>query len=58
MDVHLRNLHYSFAVAEELLTPAAERLHISQPALRSVRMTDLVDEALVPRADHLDGVSP
>jgi DNA-binding transcriptional LysR family regulator len=53
MDVHLRDLRYFVAVAEELsFTRAAERLYVSQPALsKQVRQLERALRATLLRRD-------
>src|SRR5256886_9884768 len=53
MDVHLRDLRYFVAVAEELnFTRAAERLYVSQPALsKQIRQLEQAMRATLLRRD-------
>ena len=54
MDVHLRDLRYFVAVADELsFTRAAQRLHLSQPALsKQIAGLETALRARLLRRDH------
>ena len=57
MDVHLRDLRYAVAVAEDLsVTRAAERLYVSQPAVSKhlgvLKQAGLVRDRQAGRQTH------